>query len=78
MLITLLVMCRFDYCSYMYHGLLNLMMHISIIIRTSTRIIYRQRLSDYTSVSKRIVECKISNIQHKYIYIEYYVLLITH
>ena len=69
MLITSLVMSRFDYCSSIYHGLPNnLMINISRIIRTSTRIIYRQRLSDYTSVSKRMVDCRIFNIQQKYIY----------
>ena len=50
MLITSLVISHFDYCSSIYHGLPNnLMITISRIIRTSTRIIYRQRLSDYTS-----------------------------
>ena len=66
MLITSLVMSRFDYCSSIYHGLPNnLMMNISRIIRMSTRIIYRQRLSDYTSVSKRMIDCRIFNIQQK-------------
>ena len=69
MLITSLVMSRFDYCSSICHGLPNnLMINISIIIRTSTRIIYRQRLSNYTSVSKRMVDCRIFNIQQKSIY----------
>ena len=78
MLITSLVMSRFDYCSSIYHGLPNnLMINISRIIRTSTRIIYRQRLSDYTSVSKRMVVVEYL-IFNRNLYIEYCVSSIKH
>ena len=56
-LIKSLVLSHLDYCSSIYHGLTHkTTRNIHRIIRRSVRLIFRQRNTDHSSVTKRMQE----------------------
>ena len=61
-LIKSLALSYLDYCSSIYHGLTY---NIHRIIRRSVRLIFRQRNIDHSSVTKRMQEVGILDIQKR-------------
>ena len=63
-LIKYLALSNLDYCSSIYHGLTHkATRNIHRIIRRSVRLIFRQRNTDHSSVTKRMQEVGILDIQ---------------
>ena len=65
-LIKSLALSHLDYCSSIYHGLTHkATRNIHRIIRRSVRLIFRQRNTDHSSVTKRMQEVGILDIQKR-------------
>ena len=65
-LIKYLALSHLDYCSSIYHGLTHkATRNIHRIIRRNVRLIFRQRNTDHSSVTKRMQEVGILDIQKR-------------